>query len=171
MPPFVLLDFNELLLLVEDFLGVCSHPWADPSHQHFVKPILLCCVYSYICEGTHSTSYCLWCLMFTSCIWPLLDMGLCAVKTNESFPGQVVVGSASKGKGFTLYITPNTAWWKTLFPYFKVFQGFIGIPLHICPAFNVFTFLSWMIQEHPLNSIVSFHLFLTTFPALPEVNF
>lgn len=50
-------------------------------------------------------------------------------------------------------------WWKTLLSYFKVFQRFIGISLHILSPFNVFKFLSWMIQEQLLNSIVSLQLF------------
>lgn len=171
VPPLVLLDFNELLLQVGDFLDICSHPCAGLSHQHFVSPTLTCWVCVYVREGIRNTSYCLRRLMFTLCRWPLLDMGLLAVTTNEFFPGQVVVGSASTAAGFTLQLTPHTAWWKTLSPYFKVFQGFIRILLHLLPPFNIFKLLSWMIQEQPLNSIVASQLFPTVFPALLEVKF
>jgi len=65
VPPFVLLDFNELLLQVGGFLGIRSHLCTGPSHQHVVSPTLTCCVYVSVHEGIHRTSYHLRCLKFT----------------------------------------------------------------------------------------------------------
>lgn len=112
-----------------------------------------------MCEYTHSTSYCLRCLMCTLCIWLLLDMGHHAVATNDFFPGPEIVES-SPAAGFVLtwvMLTPYKTRLKTQSLYFKYFKNTLE---YLCTFFFPLMYLNfcpeWFksnlwIQLYPFN--------------------